>query len=79
MRLQDTDIKAPKKQGDGMTIGIMDTGLYANQVAVTADDKYDEKAFRPITGEAANNVSRTKADMDEVKILPVLMEPMLSM
>lgn len=67
MRLQDTDIEAPKKQGDGMTIGIMDTGLYANQVAVTADDKYDEKAFRPITGEAANNVSRTKEDMDEVK------------
>ena len=67
MRLQDTDIEAPKKQGDGMTIGIMDTGPYANQVAVTADDKYDEKAFRPITGEAASNVSRSKEDMDAVK------------
>lgn len=49
MKIQDslTGINAPSKQGLGTVIGILDTGLYYNQIAGKATDT-STKAFRPI-------------------------------
>lgn len=49
MKIEDSsqNIAAPKKQGLGTVIGILDTGLFYNQVASSASDN-STKAFRPL-------------------------------
>lgn len=65
MRIQDEGIDAPAKQGEGITIGIIDTGLFFTQVAETASDPYEEKAFRPL--DSSVQVKYTKEDIEKLK------------
>lgn len=52
MKIQDSsqNIAAPQKQGLGTVIAVLDTGLFYNQVATTADDT-STKAFRPLASD----------------------------
>lgn len=69
MRIQDSteSIDAPTNEGEGTVIGIMDTGLYANQVAIKVDDRYEEKAFRPLEGSAATSAKMAESDIVTVR------------
>lgn len=69
MKIQDSSegIVAPTNEGDGTIIGIMDTGLYANQVATKVNDRYEEKAFRPLEGTAATNAKLDETDVETAR------------
>ncbi len=62
---QDTmhaDYKEAENKGKGIKIGIVDTGLFYDQIASKADDT-SYKAFRPLTADALNDRSLTEASV----------------
>lgn len=69
-KTMDIDYSVATHRGAGITIGILDTGLYMNQVADNASDTSD-KAFRPLSGTALNSAVFTeeslKAKVDSIE------------
>lgn len=73
MRLQGEGIQAPAKQGEGITVGILDTGLFFNQVnqsETPSSDPLDTRAFQPLA--AGVKTTHTRDTIEALKSNPSL-------
>lgn len=61
-KTMNVDYSLATNKGSGITIGIVDTGLYHSQVA-TSSSESSSKAFVPLTGDALSKATYTEASL----------------